>query len=431
MSAQVRESREVSPRAPCPCGSGKSYGRCCKRRDFSWVGNNETGFSKSIKLVPEAVKIFEKQREDFRDIFGRKPRKYERMFYQSHYLSEKDLRRQTLQSMRSAGIRPVLIYAYQKTERIVANRNLLTPEEQREWDEAVDEFYDRVDAGEDPDEIVNDDGLVEFLREFVKENQIVLGAFVHNHFNRYRHRLGADRDVETVAAFSTVNFARCLKSIHILLENDVGFDAYHLLRVLYENYITVAYVYAFPSEARAFAAQLGTLLGTHALATNKAGVQMQSRIVEIKTGEVVEIPTRWRMASSLGAFGVEAYNEIYRSLSSYSHSEITNIQHFIVDGGFDYQSPDFSLNVAAICHLLTTMFSDVLRMYSPCAKYLRGDLSIISQRSVFSLAAVKSALLSSEADLPRIFERAVDHVSSNNPALRLIYDGAMADFASR
>ena len=48
-----------------------------------------------------------------------------------------------LEAMHQAGVRPALIYAYQKTGRLVSqeNKEHLTKAELKEWTEAVDEWY--------------------------------------------------------------------------------------------------------------------------------------------------------------------------------------------------------------------------------------------------------------------------------------------------
>ena len=48
-----------------------------------------------------------------------------------------------LEAMHKAGVGPALIYAYQKTGRLVTrtNRKYLTKEELKEWNDAFDEWH--------------------------------------------------------------------------------------------------------------------------------------------------------------------------------------------------------------------------------------------------------------------------------------------------
>lgn len=327
--------------------------------------------------------------------------------------------------MRATGVPPAIIYASKITDRMVTDdrREALSTEEEKEWNAAIDEFYERIDAGEDPDDLLWGDAPPEFLSEHIRKNQIVAGYFIDRHFNRFRKRSGANRNVEMVAAFATTNFARTLKSIHILLEKDVGFDAYPLLRTLYENFLVLKYLYYRPQDVETLLAQLGTFLGTHVLATNKSGVPIQSQIIEIATGKKIFVPSRWQMASALGELDQEIYNQIYQRLSAYCHSDITNIRYFISDRGFDYLSPDFSFDVLMVCHLLSMLFFACLKLNSPCAKYLKRDLSMNIERSLYAIVLMDRFFAhTSERSLPEIYKSSVAHVIEQDARARRVHD---------
>jgi hypothetical protein len=371
--------------------------------------------------------MLKENKREFEETFGRKPRANDAVFFQKYYSSKKDFERETIKAMEGAGAAPSVVYAYRKTGFIITERNFkkLTPQEQEEWNEAIDEFYGRLEDGEDKEVILGGDGLKEFMQDAIRRNQVVAGSFVEKHFNRYRRKPGSDRDVDLVAAFATTNFTRGLKSIHILLENDVGFDAYHLLRVLYENYLVLKYVYEHPQEVVVFAAQLGTLLGTHVFATSKTGAPIQSQIVETSTGSKVNVPSRWAMATALGALDQQLYNEIYRLLSSYTHSEITNVRHFLSDSGFDYLNPDFTFDVLVICHLLSLLFFACLKRNCSCAKYLQGDLSKNAERSLYALKLVERSRQQSDRDgLPNVYAAALADVVKSDARLKRVYDAS-------
>lgn len=419
-------SDEVGPREPCPCGSGKTYARCCKKRDFRWIRDLRGQVAKSIPFGKETKKILLETKEQFLLTFGRKPRKTDPVFAQKYYASEKDMEREMLRVMRSAGAPPVLRYALKKTGFVItSSKDLrrLTPQEQEEWEDAVEEFHGRIGAGHDIEEILEDNDPPEFMREHIRKNQIVAGYFIDKHFNHYRHRPGSDREVEMVAGFATTNFARTLKSIHILLENDVGYDAYHLLRALYENYLMLRYVYHNPRDAEIFVAQLGVLAGTHTMAVSKAGVPIQDQILEMSTGKRIKIPTRWRMALALGDLDQQLYNDLYRLLSSYCHAEFSNIHHFITESGFDYLRPNSSFDAVMICHLLSLLFFDCLKSNSPCVAYLKKDLSICSERSLYAIRLMdRYHVETSGRAIPSIYTAAMEKVIAGDDRLRRIYD---------
>lgn len=253
---------------------------------------------------------------------------------------------------------------------------------------------------------------------------MVGGYFIEKHFNNYRNRKGSSAKIEFISAFSTTNFVRSLRSIHILLDNVISFDSFHLIRSLYENYLTIKYLYCFPSEYEIFDAQLGILTGSHELARTKTGTGVQNQIVELATGRVITIPSRWAMASRLGEFDRCIYNDLYRRLSSYTHSEIANFRYFISDQGFDYLNPNFEADVLIITHVICALFFYELKRNSTSAMYLKRDLSINVERSVFAICAFRAALAhEGKADgFPKSLELALLTLARKDERVGRVYD---------
>jgi hypothetical protein len=94
------------------------------------------------------------QAEAFRQKFGREPTEGDPLFFDDDAdvptpISEETLNAQMLEAMRSGGIRPELIYAWQKTGLIATDDNwdLLSKEDQRAWNVAMKEYFAMEDAG--------------------------------------------------------------------------------------------------------------------------------------------------------------------------------------------------------------------------------------------------------------------------------------------
>jgi hypothetical protein len=60
-------------------------------------------------------------------------------------MSAKEIENVMLETMERAGTHPAFVYAFKKTGRIVgdSNRHLLSEEELKEWDDAIQEFSGR------------------------------------------------------------------------------------------------------------------------------------------------------------------------------------------------------------------------------------------------------------------------------------------------
>src|SRR5262249_47324714 len=104
----------------------------------------------AIPMTDEVRAILERQEERFRETFGRSPGPQDPLFFdpqaaEPRLLNDELLETALLEAMHRAGVPPALIYAYQRTERIVTAENVehLTQEELEEWHAAVDEWYER------------------------------------------------------------------------------------------------------------------------------------------------------------------------------------------------------------------------------------------------------------------------------------------------
>jgi hypothetical protein len=113
---------------------------------------------KSIPLSSEARGVIECQLVAFQKKFGREPGLTDPIFFDpdsdklrptSQQTQEED-ERGIVEAMATAGIDPALIYAFKKTGRIVivTNKRLLSEQEIAEWEDAIDEYHLKVDAGE-------------------------------------------------------------------------------------------------------------------------------------------------------------------------------------------------------------------------------------------------------------------------------------------
>jgi hypothetical protein len=61
-------------------------------------------------------------------------------------MSEKQIFEEMLRLLHKAHTDPALIYAFKKTRRLVSavTRKVLSKKDLKEWDDAIDEYYERV-----------------------------------------------------------------------------------------------------------------------------------------------------------------------------------------------------------------------------------------------------------------------------------------------
>ena len=73
--------KKVSRNAPCPCGSGKKYKKCCWDKGFEWVEDEGGVTSRSTPMSPEVADILQTQRQKFMDKHGREPGPNDPVFF--------------------------------------------------------------------------------------------------------------------------------------------------------------------------------------------------------------------------------------------------------------------------------------------------------------------------------------------------------------
>jgi len=118
-----------------------------KKRNKSKKPPERPGY-KSIPLSPKLAEGIQKQFQRFTEKFGRPPGPEDPIFFdpsadEPRPVIDEVMDQHMLEAMHKAGVRPEMIYAYQKTGRIVTqeNRKLLTKAELKEWTDAVDEWH--------------------------------------------------------------------------------------------------------------------------------------------------------------------------------------------------------------------------------------------------------------------------------------------------
>jgi hypothetical protein len=132
--------KKVSRNAPCPCGSGKKYKKCCWGKGFDWEEDEGGNLYQSTPISPEVADILQAQRQKFIDQHGREPGRDDKVFFDMPHPEHVEHR--MVEDMKAAGIDPAFIYAFEKTGRLVTeqNQHLLPQSALDEWQAAIEEY---------------------------------------------------------------------------------------------------------------------------------------------------------------------------------------------------------------------------------------------------------------------------------------------------
>jgi len=97
---------------------------------------------------PKLVELLKRQEQRFIEIFGRPPGPADPVFFdpladEPQPMIDEVVDQHLLEGMHRAGIHPALIYAYQKTGRLVAqeNQKFLSRADRQAWQDAIDQWY--------------------------------------------------------------------------------------------------------------------------------------------------------------------------------------------------------------------------------------------------------------------------------------------------
>ena len=111
-----------------------------------------------ISIDHETSEIIAQQKKLFGQKFGREPGPEDPLFFDPgvatpQFLSvesQEEVWKSLLQAAGDSEIDPAIVYAMNKTGRIVTETNLefLTDSELQEWNDAVNEFRQKIEAGE-------------------------------------------------------------------------------------------------------------------------------------------------------------------------------------------------------------------------------------------------------------------------------------------
>ena len=132
--------------------SRKSKGNSRRRKNYR-LENRGGQLVKRIQIPSELADELRAQMERFRAKFGREPGPTDPVFFDPDADEPRPLNIDAAFDELAAkagevGVSPQLIYAMKKTGRIVTenNKQFLTPAELKEWNDAIEEYHQKIRA---------------------------------------------------------------------------------------------------------------------------------------------------------------------------------------------------------------------------------------------------------------------------------------------
>jgi hypothetical protein len=237
---------ELGRREPCPCGSGRKYGRCCARKTFSFGYNPAGVLVKQHKIGPETADIVRGERDRYEAFYGRPPAKNDLLFAfalnpaDSIYSLARDL-------LKGEVVPPDIVYAYCRSDGLLpveGNLDVVSDADLAEFSYLRDE-YDELSAapedGNDPTAlwfVTNGNGYIaQVLKEALTAMQMVLSDFLARHSEQGSFVDFQIRTPLDYANFSAHKSSKTIRTIGKLREHSMPEAIYALSRGLLENYL--------------------------------------------------------------------------------------------------------------------------------------------------------------------------------------------------
>lgn len=384
---------EFPKSSKCPCGSEKKYKNCCfKRGIIFFLKDGEVG--RKVPLNEEVIKILEKQREYFVEIFGREPEGDDPVF-DEYIWSLDDNYEDVALHMEDIGIQPEIIYAFRKTGLMALDESKLTTKDALEWRQATNEYF-RSNRKKQDQKVEEAIRVIKVLNESLFRARMTLGMFIKKCGSVSASNDKKDEDAflaffHDFILFCITRSTKTLAAICALIEKFSAEDALALSRVIYEVYLKMVYYFVnFPKINNVYAFTIGINVGTHEFLKKDNGKINHRIVVDKKTGQKFEeLPSIKTMASaSPFVEDQRLQEELYGFLSMYSHPNVLSINNFINGESFDHHNKDLLIEAYLLTLLNVTIVVETIPIIFELPKIVERDLNFFVKTSKENLISV-------------------------------------------
>jgi len=355
--------RKIGRNELCPCESGKKYKNCCWKKDYEFFENENGEIFKDIKIDEPIVQdILKKQDDRFRNIFGRERTDDEPIFPDSLLLSEEDYKERVSEMLESINVAPQIIYAFNKLGYCIVDKltNKYTDQQLADWKNAINEYF-QIKQGKvkiEASTIVKNIKKIEASFEKLK---LLYALIIH----KYNNELITQKSVDTNSLKSYCYFIlaknlKSIKSIEILINNNLGEDAVILLRSVYENYLQILMAIYAPEQLQdELDAKMG--LANQQYERKKGNFNI---LINKLTKKEVRILTGIKRATLNPDTKMEdetIYVYLYDFLSSFTHPDIASINQYVGNDGFTHLERNLIIESKLYLCLINTLLMSELK----------------------------------------------------------------------
>lgn len=335
----LEDREEYSDNEKCPCGSGKNYKSCCKKKEIKYYkSQKENNVIKSIPIHPELDLRFREEKIKFKKLFGRTPGKND---FIAGGVLEKDLKRFYKLMKREGTIDRAWLYASDMTGLMLSEENMdfLSEREINEFLNTMKQ-YERMMKSKIKNNKMNELQAIEtisFIIESLLRNKIDDMIYVLNLFiNFYSQEKKANenfiiKNIKDFLVFCAYKTSINLKALKELLNGEYYDNAMGVNRIIFEILINIR---TYKNDSKLFQEKIIPVAGID-IGTHKRISKFQ--IEEIATGKIYKYEIqKSQLAERAGENYKKLYDILYKELSEFIHLDTVAAKNIFKENDLFY-----------------------------------------------------------------------------------------------
>lgn len=331
----LKQREEWGDDEKCPCGSGKIYKNCCKKRRLKYYKQDDTKYyTKAIPINAELKGFLEKEKIRFKHVFGRVPGNDD---YVQGGVLLRDFWRGFKLMKRENNINKAWLYGSNKTGYMLTeeNKDFISEREEKQFNQYMYE-YQRIMKGSIKEKEWNLLQAVEsinFILESMLQNVLPDMIYVLNlSVNFYSQNIKEGekfiiKNIRDFLVFCAYKTSLQLNVLQQLVNGEYYDTAMAEIRIIYEILISMR---AYKKNPRLFEEKILSIMGV------ELGIYKKIKGIECvsnrETGKKYNYHiSKFDLAKYSGDYYKELYRTLYHELSGFIHLDTEHTKGIFQD----------------------------------------------------------------------------------------------------
>lgn len=378
----------------CPCGSGKTYKNCCKKKRMVYYKTeNEEEYIKPIPIHPEVEKAFKIESRRHKEIFGREVGEND---YIAGGFLESDFEKMLKELKRSGIVDNDWLYAVNKTGLMLSpdNKDLLSDLEIKEFNDSMKEYKRAIKSKFKNNKInilkaieLTNNTLDSIVRENIENMEYVLKNFIRTYSaEKSLKETFLISDIKDFFVFCAYKTSIYLETIEKLLDEDCYDVVMGIDRILFEILINIR---TYKNNLDLFEKKILPVAGLDRGTHIRKG---KHEIEEIETGKTYKYEIqKFQLAEKAGENYQRLYDVFYREMSEFIHVDAVAAKNI-----FKQSDMFFNLDESLIAIFIGMIFILEIIMelteFDGCDEVKKSDMKYFSNKLLDTFYNVVRAL---------------------------------------